>query len=225
MNNVPIRTGLDERIDKVRTDLSEYFDEAKMAYNETIKAFTKLDSRVYKEVKQIRKHAREVNWDLTNDLLLILALNQPLMKDLRIVATYLRSVDTVERLIRHARDIARSDRTLDENAEELPEVIVNSVLEMHKHLNVLLDIMNGCLTKGEELPIENVKSAWAVVREEHGKAVEALSSLKSGTMGGKVGRLEVVNIVSRVERSAYNLVRLGGLWHHALNNENIILDD
>lgn len=222
---MPIRTGLDERIDKVRADLSEYFDEAKMAYNETIKAFTKLDSRVYKEVKQIRKHAREVNWDLTNDLLLILALNQPLMKDLRIVATYLRSVDTIERLIRHARDIARSDRTLDENAEELPEVIVNSVLEMHKHLNVLLDIMNGCLTKGEELPIENVKSAWAVVREEHGKAVEALSSLKSGTMGGKVGRLEVVNIVSRVERSAYNLVRLGGLWHHALNNENIILDD
>ena len=222
---MPIRTGLDERIDKVRTDLSEYFDEAKMAYNEAIKAFTKLDSQVYKEVKQIRQHAREVNWDLTNDLLLILALNQPLMKDLRIVATYLRSVDTVERLIRHARDIARSDRTLDENAEELPEVIVNSVLVMHKHLNVLLDIMNGCLTKGEELPIENVKSAWAVVREEHGKAVEALSSLKSGTMGGKVGRLEVVNIVSRVERSAYNLVRLGGLWHHALNNENIILDD
>ena len=206
-------------------DLSDYFDEAKMAYSEAIKAFTKLDSQVYKEVKQIRQHAREVNWDLTNDLLLILALNQPLMKDLRIVATYLRSVDTVERVIRHARDIARSDRSLDENAEELPEVIVNSVLEMHKHLNELLDTMSGCLTKGEELPIENVKSTWAMVREEHGKAVEALSSLKSDTMGGKVGRLEVVNIVSRVERSAYNLVRLGGLWHHALNNENIILDD
>ena len=222
---MPIRTGLDERIDKVRADLSEYFDEAKIAYSEAIKAFTKLDSHVYKEVKQIRQHAREVNWDLTNDLLLILALNQPLMKDLRIVATYLRSVDTVERVIRHARDIARSDRSLDKNAEELPEVIVNSVLVMHKNLNGLLDTMSGCLTKGEELPIENVKSTWAMVREEHGKAFEALSSLKSNTMGGKVGRLEVVNVVSRVERSAYNLVRLGGLWHHALNNANIILDD
>ena len=220
-----IRTGLDERIDKVRVDLSQYFDEAKIAYSEAIKAFTKLDSQVYKEVKQIRQHAREVNWDLTNDLLLILALNQPLMKDLRIVATYLRSVDTVERVIRHARDIARSDRSLDKNAEELPEVIVNSVLEMHKHLNGLLDTMSACLTKGEELPIEYVRSTWAMVREEHGKAVGALSSLKSDTMGGKVGRLEVVNIVSRVERSAYNLVRLGGLWHHALNNDNIILDD
>tara|TARA_B100001540_G_scaffold303653_1_gene312498 strand:+ start:378 stop:1055 length:678 start_codon:yes stop_codon:yes gene_type:complete len=225
VNGMAIRTGLDERIDKVRVDLSQYFDEAKIAYSEAIKAFTKRDSQVYKEVKQIRQHAREVNWDLTNDLLLILALNQPLMKDLRIVATYLRSVDTVERVIRHARDIARSDRSLDENAEELPEVIVNSVLEMHKHLNGLLDTMSACLTKGEELPIEYVRSTWAMVREEHGKAVGALSSLKSDTMGGKVGRLEVVNIVSRVERSAYNLVRLGGLWHHALNNDNIILDD
>ena len=222
---MPIRTGLDERIDKVRVDLGEYFEEAKTAYSEAIRAFTKLDSEVYKEVKQIRQHAREVNWDLTNDLLLSLARNQPLMKDLRIVATYLRSVDTVERVIRHARDIARSDRSLDENAEELPEVIVNSVLEMHGGLNELLDTMSDCLIMGEELPIEKVKSTWAMVREEHGKAVEALSSLKSDTMGGKIGRLEVVNIVSRVERSAYNLVRLGGLWHHALDNENIILDD
>ena len=68
---MPIRTGLDERIDKVRVDLGEYFEEAKTAYSEAIRAFTKLDSEVYKEVKQIRQHAREVNWDLTNDLLLI----------------------------------------------------------------------------------------------------------------------------------------------------------
>ena len=55
-------------------------------------------------------------------------------------------------------------------------------------------------------------------------AINALSTLKSDTMGGKSARLDVVNIVSRVERSAYNLVRLCSLWHHALNNENIILD-
>ena len=52
----------------------------------------------------------------------------------------------------------------------------------------------------------------------------ALSILKSDTLGGKAMRLEVINIVSRVDRSAYNIVRLNGMWHHALNNENIILD-
>ena len=64
------------------------------------------------------------------------------MKDLRIVAAYLRSVDTIERLIRHG-DIARSDRSLDENATELPEVIIESVLGMHKQLNALIDITSN----------------------------------------------------------------------------------
>ena len=125
---MPIRTGLDDRLKVVSNELKHYFAEAMEAYSDAIGAFTKLDSHVYSEVKKIRQHAREVNWDLTNDLLLILALNQPLMGDLRVVAAYLRAVDTVERLIRHARDIARSDRSIDENADELPQVIVDAVL-------------------------------------------------------------------------------------------------
>ena len=221
---MPIRTGLDDRLNLVRDELKSYFAEAKEAYSDAIDAFTKLDSQVYSEVKKIRQHAREVNWDLTNDLLLILALNQPLMGDLRVVAAYLRAVDTVERLIRHARDIARSDRSIDENADELPEVIVEAVLGMHTNMDKLVTVVADCLTGMEEIPADEVRSIWISIKESHKKAVNALSSLDSETMGGKASRLEVVNIVSRVERSAYNVVRLASLWHHALNNENIILD-
>ena len=221
---MPIRTGLDDRLNLVRDELKNYFAEAKEAYSDAIDAFTKLDSQVYSEVKKIRQHAREVNWDLTNDLLLILALNQPLMGDLRVVAAYLRAVDTVERLIRHARDIARSDRSIDENADELPEVIVDAVIGMHANMDKLVTIVADCLTGMEEIPADDVRSIWISIKESHKKAVDALSSLDSETMGGKASRLEVVNIVSRVERSAYTVVRLASLWHHALNNENIILD-
>ncbi|MCH2647961.1 MAG: hypothetical protein MKZ58_06355 [Candidatus Poseidoniaceae archaeon] len=221
---MPIRTGLDDRLKVVRDELKLYFAEAREAYSDAIEAFTKLDSQVYSEVKKIRQHAREVNWDLTNDLLLILALNQPLMGDLRVVAAYLRAVDTVERLIRHARDIARSDRSIDENADELPQVIVDAVLGMHMNMDDMVKIVANCLTEMEEIPADDVRSIWTSIKESHKKAVGALSSLDSETMGGKASRLEVVNIVSRVERSAYNVVRLASLWHHALNNENIILD-
>ena len=221
---MPIRTGLDDRLKVVRDELKLYFAEAREAYSDAIEAFTKLDSQVYSEVKKIRQHAREVNWDLTNDLLLILALNQPLMGDLRVVAAYLRAVDTVERLIRHARDIARSDRSIDENADELPQVIVDAVLGMHTNMDDMVKIVANCLTEMEEIPADDVRSIWTSIKESHKKAVGALSSLDSETMGGKASRLEVVNIVSRVERSAYNVVRLARLWHHALNNENIILD-
>ena len=221
---MPIRTGLDDRLKVVRDELKLYFAEAREAYSDAIEAFTKLDSQVYSEVKKIRQHAREVNWDLTNDLLLILALNQPLMGDLRVVAAYLRAVDTVERLIRHARDIARSDRSIDENADELPQVIVDAVLGMHMNMDDMVKIVANCLTEMEEIPADDVRSIWTSIKESHKKAVGALSSLDSETMGGKASRLEVVNIVSRVERSAYNVVSHASLWHHALNNENIILD-
>ena len=221
----PIRTGLDERVTSVQKELKDYFEEARHVYSDAIDAFTKLDSEVYDEAKRARAKAREMNWDLTNDLLLILALNQPLMQDLRIIATYLRAVDTVERLIRHARDIARSDRSIDENADQLPTEIVEPVLEMHKSLNSLIDITVHCLTEGQEVPADEVRTHWRNVKSSHAKAVAALSNLKSDTMGGKAARLEVINIVNRVDRSAYNIVRLNGMWHHALNNENIILDD
>lgn len=148
----PIRTGLDERMKSIQQELKEYFEEAQHVYADAIDAFTKLDSQVYSEAKAVRAKAREVNWDLTNNLLLILSLNQPLMKDLRIVATYLRAVDTVERLIRHARDIARSDRSIDENADELPDEIVQPVCDMHRSLNALIDITVECLTNGSEVP-------------------------------------------------------------------------
>ncbi|MGB0489753.1 MAG: PhoU domain-containing protein [Candidatus Poseidoniaceae archaeon] len=220
----PIRTGLDERMKSIQHELKEYFEEAQHVYADAIDAFTKLDSQVYSEAKAVRAKAREVNWDLTNNLLLILSLNQPLMKDLRIVATYLRAVDTVERLIRHARDIARSDRSIDENADELPEEIVQPVCDMHRSLNALIDITVECLTNGSEVPADEVRALWSAVKASHAEAVAALSVLKSDAMGGKLARLEVINIVNRVDRSAYNIVRLNGMWHHALNNENIILD-
>ena len=220
----PIRTGLDERMKSIQQELKEYFEEAQHVYADAIGAFTKLDSQVYSEAKAVRAKAREVNWDLTNNLLLILSLNQPLMKDLRIAATYLRAVDTVERLIRHARDIARSDRSIDENADELPDEIVQPVCDMHRSLNALIDITVECLTNGSEVPGDEVRALWSAVKASHAEAVTALSVLKSDAMGGKLARLEVVNIVNRVDRSAYNIVRLNGMWHHALNNENIILD-
>ena len=87
-----------------------------------------------------------------------------------------------------------------------------------------IDITVECLTNGSEVPGDEVRALWTAVKASHAEAVTALSVLKSDAMGGKLARLEVINIVNRVDRSAYNIVRLNGMWHHALNNENIILD-
>ena len=98
------------------------------------------------------------------------------------------------------RDIARSDRSIDENADHLPEEIVKPVLEMHGYLNDLMDITVVCLTEGKEVPADEVRKTWKSTKDAHAKAIAALSTLQSDTMGGKASRLEVVNIVNRVDR-------------------------
>ncbi|MAS62951.1 MAG: hypothetical protein CMA34_04695 [Euryarchaeota archaeon] len=225
---MPIRTGLDERMKQIRLDLKGYFSEAKEVYAEAIDAFTKLDSEIYDDVKSVRKQARVTNWDLSNNLLLILAINQPLMEDLRIITTYLKTVDTVERIVRHARDIARSDRSLDTLGKDIPALpgeLVEPVLSMWKNLADMIDILSLCLTEIEDIPQVKIVDCWASIQISHGQAIEALTTIKSSLYGGKAARLEIINVVNRVERSAYNLVRLADLWHFSLYNERIILDD
>ena len=168
---MPIRTGLDERIKSVQNELKEYFEEAKHIYDDAIDAFTKLDAQVYSEAKRARAKAREVNWDLTNDLLLILALNQPLMQDLRIIATYLRAVDTVERDSTRSRHCPLPTVQLMKMQTSCHKRLLTLCLEMHQYLNALIDITVECLTKGQEVPADDVRKNWRQVKDSHAKAV------------------------------------------------------
>ena len=72
--------------------------------------------------------------------------------------------------------------SIDENADELPDEIVEPVLEMHTSLNKLIDITVVCLTEAEEVPADEVRTHWRDVKASHAKAVAALSSLKSDTI-------------------------------------------
>ena len=63
-------------------------------------------------------------------------------------------------------------------------------------MDKLVTVVANCLTEMEEIPADEVRSIWLGIKESHKKAVDALSSLDSETMGGKASRLEVVNIVA-----------------------------
>ena len=104
----PIRTNLDARMGFIRNALEEFIRPVKQAYTMAINGLstdTEVDS---KDVQKKRMKAQQRSEDLSQELLLVLTLNQPLLQDLRIVACYLRGIDVIERLARHARDIANA---------------------------------------------------------------------------------------------------------------------
>ncbi len=93
---------------------------------------------------------------------------------------------------------------------------------MHRSLNSLIDITIECLTNGGEVPADEVREHWKAVKAPCGSGGRAVHP-EVGYARRKSHADQVINIVNRgtvclqhraVERDV----------HHALNNENIILD-
>ena len=99
----PVRTGLDERVLFVGQRIEEFGKLGRKTYElamETLEGHDRMG-----EIQRNRNKARKLMSELSDDLLLILTLNQPLSKDLRIIAGYMRAIDVLERTVRHARDV------------------------------------------------------------------------------------------------------------------------
>ena len=86
----PIRTGLDQRLDEVRAHLEAFFNVVTKSIEEAKVAVGTGGEASGKRTRKMRRKAQRRAEEISQDLLLILALNQPLVQDLRVVATLLR---------------------------------------------------------------------------------------------------------------------------------------
>ena len=224
---MPIRTGLDERLKAVKENLGDYFQRVYEMYADAVNGIIQLDRSSHTEIKEERNRALERNWELSNDLLLIIAINQPLMEDLRVVSTYLRAADTIERLARHARDISKSTKKLSKDksmVDKIPSGITTLLNEIWKVFGDLFLIISRCMVESKELPQEKIRELWHNIEDIHHKSNEKLSEISREDLGDRSNLFEFTNVFNRIERSGYNLTRLADLWHFALHNENIRLE-
>ncbi len=224
---MPIRTGLDERLKAVKENLGDYFQRVYEMYGDAINGIIQLDRSSHTEIKEERNRALERNWELSNDLLLIIAINQPLMEDLRVVSTYMRATDTIERLARHARDISKSTKKLSKDklmVDKIPNSINILLNEIWEVFGDLFLIISRCMVESEDVPQEKIRKLWHNIEDIHHKSSEKLSEISREDLGNRSNLFEFTNVFNRIERSGYNLTRLADLWHFALHNENIRLE-
>jgi len=221
----PIRTNLDARMGFIRNALEEFIRPVKQAYTMAINGLstdTEVDS---KDVQKKRMKAQQRSEDLSQELLLVLTLNQPLLQDLRIVACYLRGIDVIERLARHARDIANAQDSFKASSIDsvIPKHLAESLTELGQNVFHLLEQLEICLVQQTELP-SDLKSQWLSIQSLFEDISLSILEEQKSNVAGREGRLNLNLIARRFERSAYNLMRLADLWHHALENEWIHLE-
>mgnify|MGYP006251522161 FL=1 len=219
----PIRTNLDNRMNTLRSAISEFFDSIISSYNLAINGIKNFNEGDLKEIYKLRKNAQKQAEYLSQDLLLVLTLNQPLLQDLRIIASYLRGVDVIERLARHARDIADA-QALWHDIEDTDTPLLSELSSLGHETVALIEIMRGCLVDQEGVPEELLKEKWITISELFGKISTEILEVQGQSIGGREGRILLNTMAKRFERSSYNLMRLADLWHYALENEWIHLE-
>ena len=160
----PIRTNLDTRMNTLRSAISEFFDSVISSYNLAINGIENYNQRDLKEIYKLRKYAQLQAEELSQDLLLVLTLNQPLLQDLRIIASYLRGVDVIERLARHARDVADAQAQLND-IKDVNTHLLSEIFSLGVETVELIEIMRDCLVEQEGVPEELLKKKWANINE------------------------------------------------------------
>lgn len=217
----PVRTGLDERLEQLQSQLVDDLDEVRRIYALSIASLVKLDVGNVDEVIKARDQARKISWERTGDILLVLSLNQPMMGDLRMISTILRGADTVERANRHARDISMISQYLVDEVDigRIPETLSDLIQKMADSLDRVIHVIAESVNDGTETDIEDLSGRWDDISQIWESCQEVISSTPGKDIGSKTGRLNLFKAISRIERTGYNFIRFASYWHHALKNE------
>tara|TARA_B100002019_G_C21266111_1_gene599533 strand:+ start:2481 stop:3158 length:678 start_codon:yes stop_codon:yes gene_type:complete len=224
---VPVRTGLDERLDQLRNQLVDDANELMRIYSVAVDSLISLDVDNVNQVLAARDEARKVFWERTGDILLVLSLNQPMMGDLRMISTFLRGSDTIERGMRHARDISQTSSLLANELEidKIPHDLIGLIQTMNKLLMDMISNIFDSINSKSGLNIEYISNKWDEIGNIWETCQEVISVTPGAEIGSKPGRLNLFRAISRMERTGYNFVRFADHWHHALNNEWISIEN
>ena len=222
----PVRTGLDDRIAVVADRIRDFGKLGRQTYELAMETLEGNDS--FTEIQGNRDRARKLMSELSDDLLLILTLNQPLSKDLRVIASYMRAVDVLERTVRHARDVGNTANIILKNkqlSENISENLISTIRKMNTHLVEIDNHVFSSMVELIDIDLDFCKNHFEQLREITNETNGIIRELKGKTVGGREGRILHLKIINRMERTVYNLIRLSEVWHHAMTGDWVTIED
>ncbi|MGA0380887.1 MAG: hypothetical protein ACO3NJ_08885, partial [Candidatus Poseidoniaceae archaeon] len=123
----------------------------------------------------MRERAQSQAQYLSQELLLVLTLNQPLLQDLRVIAAYLRGIDVIERLARHARDVSMTMVEWSQlNTPGEDEPLRDGLTALGKTVDGLIAMLRICLIDQIEIDAKEVTETWASIQTQYNESSQAI---------------------------------------------------
>jgi len=102
-----VRQGFTEELRSLEHDLQEMGKIVESMLCDSLEALTKKDRKLAEEVIERDDLVDKLNWDIEDRCLKLLALQQPMAQDLRVIAATMKIISDIERMGDYCVDIAK----------------------------------------------------------------------------------------------------------------------
>lgn len=139
----------DEEIRRLRTDLLRMGTLAREAVDKSIKALVNRDSSLAEEVIVGDDIIDKMDLDIEMKCMELIARQQPMARDLRVIGTILKTITDLERIADHAVDIAKIVKILADQPPLKPFIDIPKMCEIS--LSMLDDALKAFVNEDTEL--------------------------------------------------------------------------
>lgn len=223
-----VRTNLDDRIFGVTARLGETFDLVESSMNQSIKDLHDISMRRKLKTEKKRKKMRTSSQEISQDLLLILTLNSPLLQDLRIIIAFLRCVDSLDRITTYQRQITSALQKWSDIVEDdstLPEDYLAQALSNFEYVCEMRELVKSALISSEPMKVGNIAKLWKDTQSSYDHLQDLLLEESKSKVYGKHGRMQLAKVSKYIERTGYEYIRIASNWYFAIMNEWIVIDE
>ncbi|HKI53931.1 MAG TPA: phosphate signaling complex protein PhoU [Anaerolineales bacterium] len=152
-----LRKTFESEIQQVKDDVLVLGSMVEEAILNTVEALKKRDIKASEEILEADKLINEKRFDIENKLMILIATQQPMAHDLRLLASSMEIISELERMGDYAKGIANinirmGDEPLLKPLIDIPRMAQKGVDMLHKALTAFI---NEDVETAKELPVED----------------------------------------------------------------------
>lgn len=201
-----IRQSFDEQLRDLQEDVVRMGGLAADAVQTAITALAQRDVKLIERVLEIENQIDDLNLEIESNCMRLLALQQPMAKDLRTIASVLRMITDIERIGDYSVDIAHQAQILADHALFKPLVDIPRMAQTVQRM--LHDSLQAFVNRDLDLAAAAVRQDDEVDHTYHALHEELIEKMqKDPTIAFQAVRLLMV--AAYLERMADHITNIG----------------
>ncbi|HES9156240.1 TPA: phosphate signaling complex protein PhoU [Streptococcus pyogenes] len=201
-----LRTKFEEELDKLHNQFYSMGTEVLAQINKTVRAFVSHDRELAKEVIEEDDTINNFETKLEKKSLEIIALQQPVSNDLRMVITVLKALSDIERMGDHAASIAKA--TIRMKGEERIPVVEEQINLMGKAVKQMVEEALNAYINADDTKAYEIAASDEIIdqyfRNIQTLAVEEIRKSPDAVFAGKE-YFQVLMYLERIGDYARNI--------------------